>query len=266
MQASRHPKRCWSIWRSWNASTTSADPIRPTRPSWSASVPADIGARRCTAPSPRRTFWRSRRPFVTIGKVRAPTARCTWARTRTPCPRRPSAPRWKCWRPTECETIIQQDDGVTPTPVISRAILVYNRDRQEHLADGIVITPSHNPPEDGGFKYNPTNGGPADVDVTGLGPADGPTSLLRSGNAGVKRMPFESALKADTTHEEDFVMPYVEDLKNIVDMDAHPRGGPASWVSIRWAAPRSPIGSRSTPSMAWTLPSSTRPSTRRSRS
>ena len=117
------------------------------------------------------------------------------------------------------ETIIQQDDGVTPTPVISRAILVYNRNRKEHLADGIIITPSHNPPEDGGFKYNPTNGGPADVDITGW-VQQRANDLLREGNAGVKRLPFESALKADTTHEEDFVMPYVKDLKNIVDMDA----------------------------------------------
>ena len=116
------------------------------------------------------------------------------------------------------QTIIQKDDGVTPTPVISRAILVYNRDRQEHLADGIIITPSHNPPQDGGFKYNPTNGGPADVDITDWVQQKA-NDLLRSGNAGVKRMTFESALKADTTHEEDFVMPYVEDLKNIVDMD-----------------------------------------------
>ena len=117
------------------------------------------------------------------------------------------------------ETIIQQDDGVTPTPVISRAILVYNRNRKEHLADGIIITPSHNPPEDGGFKYNPTNGGPADVDITGW-VQQRANDLLREGNAGVKRLPFESALKADTTHEEDFVIPYVKDLKNIVDMDA----------------------------------------------
>ena len=116
------------------------------------------------------------------------------------------------------QTIIQKDDGVTPTPVISRAILVYNRDRQEHLADGIIITPSHNPPQDGGFKYNPTNGGPADVDITDW-VQQRANDLLRSGNAGVKRMTFESALKADTTHEEDFVMPYVEDLKNIVDME-----------------------------------------------
>ena len=89
------------------------------------------------------------------------------------------------------ETIIQQDDGVTPTPVISRAILVYNRGRKEHLADGIVITPSHNPPEDGGFKYNPTNGGPADTDVTRW-VQDRANELLRGGNQGVKRVPFVS--------------------------------------------------------------------------
>src|SRR5580700_10619107 len=116
-------------------------------------------------------------------------------------------------------TIIQEGDGVTPTPVISRAILVYNRDRKEHLADGIVITPSHNPPEDGGFKYNPTNGGPADTDVTRW-VEDRANELLRGGNAGVKRVPFATAIKAGTTHQEDFVLPYVRDLKNVVDMDA----------------------------------------------
>ena len=116
------------------------------------------------------------------------------------------------------ETIIQKDGGVTPTPVISRAILVYNRNRKEHLADGIIITPSHNPPEDGGFKYNPTNGGPADVDVTDWIQQRADV-LLRSGNAGVRRIAYESALKADTTHEEDLVMPYVDDLKNIVDIE-----------------------------------------------
>src|SRR5712691_10257326 len=97
------------------------------------------------------------------------------------------------------ETIIQENNGVTPTPVISRAILVYNRGRKEHLADGIVITPSHNPPEDGGFKYNPPNGGPADIDVTRW-VEDRANELLRAGNAGVKRVPFGSALKAGTTH------------------------------------------------------------------
>ena len=116
-------------------------------------------------------------------------------------------------------TIIQPDDGVTPTPVISRAILVYNRGRKEHPADGIVITPSHNPPEDGGFKYNPTNGGPADTDVTKW-IQDRANELLRGGNAGVKRVPFATAIKAATTHEQDFVLPYVQDLRNVIDMDA----------------------------------------------
>jgi phosphoglucomutase len=117
------------------------------------------------------------------------------------------------------ETVIQSDDAVTPTPVISRAILVYNRSRKEHLADGIVITPSHNPPEDGGFKYNPTNGGPADTDVTKW-VQDRANELLRGGNAGVKRVPFTTAIKAETTHQEDFVLPYVKDLHNVVDMHA----------------------------------------------
>ena len=117
------------------------------------------------------------------------------------------------------ETIIQRDGGVTPTPVISRAILVYNRGRLQHLADGIVITPSHNPPADGGFKYNPPNGGPADTDVTGWVQRRA-NLLLRKGNAGVKRVPFAAAIKATTTHEDDLVLPYVEDLKHVVDMDA----------------------------------------------
>src|ERR1700720_4053433 len=117
------------------------------------------------------------------------------------------------------ETIIQQGDGVTPTPVISRAILVYNRGRKDHFADGIVITPSHNPPEDGGVKYNGLNGGPADTDVTRW-VQDRANELLRTGNAGVKRVPFAKAIQAATTHQEDFVLPYVRDLKNVVDMDA----------------------------------------------
>lgn len=117
------------------------------------------------------------------------------------------------------ETIIQSDDGVTPTPVISRAIIVCNRGRTQHLADGIVITPSHNPPEDGGFKYNPSNGGPADTDVTKR-IQDRANELLRGGNSGVKRVPFATAIKAGTTHQEDFVLPYVNDLRNVIDMDA----------------------------------------------
>ena len=118
----------------------------------------------------------------------------------------------------DVETIIQRDDGFTPTPVISRGILVYNRDRKEHLADGIVITPSHNPPTDGGFKYNPPNGGPADTDVTRWVERRA-NELLRDGT-GIKRLPFATAIKANTTHQQDFVLPYVEDLRNVIDMDA----------------------------------------------
>jgi phosphoglucomutase len=117
------------------------------------------------------------------------------------------------------ETIIQREDGATPTPVISRAILVYNRNRKEHLADGIVITPSHNPPEDGGFKYNPPNGGPADTDVTHWVESRA-NELLQAGNTVLKRLPFSKALRAASTHQEDLMLPYVRDLKNVVDMEA----------------------------------------------
>jgi len=117
------------------------------------------------------------------------------------------------------ETFIQRDDGFTPTPVISHAILVHNRSHSDRLADGIVITPSHNPPEDGGFKYDPTNGGPADTDVTQW-IEDRANELVRDRNAAVKRVAFATAINADTTHQEDFVLPYVSDLRNVVDMDA----------------------------------------------
>jgi phosphoglucomutase len=141
------------------------------------------------------------------------------------------------------ETVIQPDDGVTPAPVISRAILVYNRERKKSLADGIVITPSHNPPEDGGFLYSPPNGGPADATVTHWVQARA-NELLRGGNLQVKRLPTLAALLAVTTHEEDFILPYVKDLKNVVDMNAicaagltlatDPLGGAAKpyWESI----------------------------------
>src|SRR6516164_2293136 len=109
------------------------------------------------------------------------------------------------------ETVIQRSDGVTPTPVISRSILVYNRGRQRQLADGIVITPSHNPPEDGGFKYNPPNGGPADVEVTEWVQKRA-NDLLNNDNAAVKRVPFMTAIKASTTHQNDLILPYVNDL------------------------------------------------------
>jgi phosphoglucomutase len=117
------------------------------------------------------------------------------------------------------QAVIQRGNATTPTPVISRTILRYNRGRTSGLADGIVVTPSHNPPEYGGFKYDPPNGGPADTDVTGW-IQDRANELLRQGNAGVKCLGYNAALGAPTTSEEDFMLPYVRDLAEIVDMDA----------------------------------------------
>jgi phosphoglucomutase len=116
-------------------------------------------------------------------------------------------------------TVIQRDDGFTPTPVISRTILAHNRGIQDRLSDGIVITPSHNPPEDGGFKYNPSHGGPADTQVTQWIESRA-NALLRAHNEAVKRVPLKAALGADTTHGADLATPYVEDLRHAVDMDA----------------------------------------------
>jgi phosphoglucomutase len=116
-------------------------------------------------------------------------------------------------------TVMQRDDGMTPTPAISRAILVHNHGRADRFADGVVITPSHNPPEDGGFKYNPPNGGPADSDVTGW-IQERANALLHAGNADVRRVPIAVAVDAATTYEEDFVASYVEDLRNVLDMEA----------------------------------------------
>ncbi len=117
------------------------------------------------------------------------------------------------------EVMLADGDEYTPTPAISHAILVYNRDRVSGLADGIVITPSHNPPDSGGFKYNPPNGGPADKDITGR-IEDHANALLQSGLKGVKRMSFEQARRARTTHRHDFINTYVADLGNVLDMEA----------------------------------------------
>lgn len=116
------------------------------------------------------------------------------------------------------ETFVQNGNGFTPTPTISHAILCHNRGRSTDLADGIVITPSHNPPDDGGFKYNPPNGGPADTDITGW-VQNRANELLKSGNSGVKRVPINAARAAATTHSVDFARAYIDDLKNVVDLD-----------------------------------------------
>ncbi len=115
--------------------------------------------------------------------------------------------------------MIQRGMGYTPTPVISHAILTYNQHRTSGLADGVVITPSHNPPEDGGFKYNPPTGGPADTDTTKI-IQDRANEILTHKLKDVRRIPFERAVNVDTTHEYDYVEPYVKDLKNIIDVKA----------------------------------------------
>ena len=117
------------------------------------------------------------------------------------------------------EVMIAKGDEYTPTPVISHAILTYNRGRQTGLADGIVITPSHNPPDDGGFKYNPPNGGPAETDVTDWIQTTA-NQFLEKALQGIKRIPFEQALSVSTTHRHDFVSSYVNDLANVIDMDS----------------------------------------------
>ncbi|MCX4482666.1 phosphoglucomutase (alpha-D-glucose-1,6-bisphosphate-dependent) [Streptomyces anulatus] len=115
--------------------------------------------------------------------------------------------------------LIDSEDGYTPTPAVSHAILTYNRGRTEHLADGIVVTPSHNPPADGGFKYNPPNGGPAASDATSW-IQDRANALIEAGMGVVRRMPYAQALAADTTHRYDFLTAYVDDLPSVLDLDA----------------------------------------------
>jgi phosphoglucomutase len=119
----------------------------------------------------------------------------------------------------EMEVMIAANDGITAVPVISRAVLNYNRGRKEHLADALISTPSHNPPADGGFKYNPPNGGPADTDVT-TWIQNRANDLLKNDNKEVKRVSYETAIKAKTTHTADFITPYVRDLAQVIDMQA----------------------------------------------
>jgi phosphoglucomutase len=119
----------------------------------------------------------------------------------------------------DVDTMIDEGDGYTPTPVISHAILTYNKNRKSGLADGIVITPSHNPPEDGGFKYNPPNGGPADTGVT-TWIERAANALLEANLEGLRRISYDRARKSSLTHRRDYIGPYVADLANVVDMEA----------------------------------------------
>ena len=117
------------------------------------------------------------------------------------------------------DVMLAENDEYTPTPAVSHAILTYNRGRAIGLADGIVITPSHNPPDSGGFKYNPPNGGPADTGVTGWIEARA-NAFLKAGLKGVLRLPFKKALRAATTHRHDYLNAYVNDLDKVIDMEA----------------------------------------------
>jgi phosphoglucomutase len=119
----------------------------------------------------------------------------------------------------DVEVMIDDRDGYTPTPVVSHAILTYNRGRTQDLADGIVVTPSHNPPEDGGFKYDPPNGGPADAGITGW-IQDKANELLIGGLRDVRRVPFQKALRAETTHRHNYMDAYIGDLATVLDFDA----------------------------------------------
>lgn len=140
------------------------------------------------------------------------------------------------------ETLLQRGDGVTPTPVVSRAILAWNRGRTSHLADGVVATPSHNPPEDGGFKYNPPHGGPAESAITSA-VQERANALLREGNAGVRRLSLDAARRAPCVHEVDFVGPYVDDLRSVLELDAiraaglHLAADPLGGASVGYWAP-----------------------------
>ena len=196
---------------------------RPARPAATRQLRHQRPSRhvRSTAPSPKRTSWPSPRPSANIAASRRSTARSSSARTRTPCPARPSAPPWKCWpptasRPSSSKTTASRRRRSSRTPSSPTTAAA-----RTSLADGIVITPSHNPPSDGGFKYNPPNGGPADTDVTGW-IQDRANALLAS------RQPrASSASPSQTAHQGGdharstiSSLPYVNDLDNV---DRHGR-------------------------------------------
>lgn len=130
----------------------------------------------------------------------------------------------KVFAANSINAMVQKGHGYTPTPVISHAILTYNHSKKKGSADGVVITPSHNPPEDGGFKYNPPDGGPADTHTTKI-IEDSANEILTERLKDVKRISYEQALKAESIHEYDYIAPYVEDLKNIIDMESISKGG-----------------------------------------
>ena len=175
------------MWLGWRGTTYERRPDLKIRPI------GELWHQRTSGFASAGHLHRSAHPGDHSGNLRLPASprnrrtALSWVKILTRCPAGPAHGSRGAWQRTAWRPSSSERDGVTPTPVISRAILVYNRNVKRHLADGIVITPSHNPPEDGGFKYNPTNGGPADTDVTHW-VEDGPTNCCAEGNADVKRM------------------------------------------------------------------------------
>ena len=188
---------------SWSPRTTRCIPIPGRRPSGCRSGPPGTGDRRSPRRSTRTTSWPPPRPSASTGPRTGSTGRCTWAPTRTRFPSRPRSARWRCSPPTTCGCWSTPAAGTRRRPSVSRAILAHNAGPGPR-ADGIVVTPSHNPPSDGGFKYNPPDGGPAGTDITSQ-IQDRANDLLADGLKGVRRIPYARAAAADTTGKYDFL-------------------------------------------------------------
>ena len=210
LPASRRPKEMLIDLAALEREYFERRPDSTTRANGSASAPADIAARRCAAHSPKRTSWPSRRRSATTARRRAPTVRCTWARTRMRSPGRPSAPRSKCWPPIGVETIIQRDDGVTPTPVISRAILgpqprAQGASRRWHRHHAVAQSA-------GGRRLqvqpDQRRSGRYRRDAVDRGARQRTAARRQCRREAGAASPQPSS--ADTTHQEDFVLPYVE--------------------------------------------------------
>ena len=182
------------------------------------------GSARWTPPSTTTTSPPPPRRSASTAPPRASTARCSSARTPTRCPSRRPRPRWRCSPPTASPCCWTPTTATRRPPRCPSAILEHNASGPAHRADGIVVTPSHNPPRDGGFKYNPPHGGPADSDVTGW-IQDRANALLADGLAGVRRVTSERARAADTTARYDFLGRYVEALPTAIDVEAIRRAG-----------------------------------------
>ena len=212
--------------------------------SGSRSAPRGIAAPRSRARSTSGTYWPSARPSATTASSRASTARCFSASTRMRCRCRPAPARSRCWRPTASKSCSRTTTNTRPTPVISHAILTYNRGRQRGLADGIVITPSHNPPDNGGFKYNPPNGGPADTDITGWIEARANDVSAKAASQGVKRIPHAQGVARRHHAPARLSRRLRQPISATCSTWMRSAARTSAWASIRSAAPAFTTGAR----------------------